>query len=1349
MPSFRSTSSPRLRATHALPLAGIILLVVFFGTPGRDDSQVARAQAPVIPPRPQAAAPPSRAAGPAVAYPVPAELRGRDLSQQTTEAAGAKSAGCITCHRGQHDPHFKPETVRLGCVDCHGGDAQTDDLQRAHVWPKFPEAWGSSANPIRSYTLLNHESPEFIRFVNPGDLRVAHLSCGTTSCHADQVLQVRKSMMTHGAMLWGAALFNNGSVPFKAARYGQSYSMNGAPQRLQTFPPPTQFEIEHKGVVPFLDPLPRFEVSQPGNVLRSFERGKREPQEIGIPNPFEDNGKPRAGLSARGLGTKNRTDPVMVGLQKTRLFDPTLNFLGTNDHPGDYRSSGCTGCHVIYANDRSVVNSGPYAKFGHLGLSFQPDPTIPRNQPGHPIKHQFTTAIPTSQCIVCHIHPGTNVLNSYTGYMWWDEETDGELMYPKEQKYPTAEEFTRSNMSNPDEAAARGNWSDPEFLARVAELNPQARHTQFADYHGHGWVFRAVYKKDRHGTLLDHRGEPVKSDSTAALMAAVNLPVELKERYRTPKAAEAQKASFKRAESNRDGLPVHQLDIHLEKGMHCIDCHFIQDAHGNTKLYGEVRAAIEIQCVDCHGSPGQRADLLTSGPASDTSAVESGKSGRDLAVLRTPFKERRFERRGDKIIQRSMVECDLSWEIKQVVDTINPRSKDYNQRAQLAKTVRFENDKMVWGNLPSGGENACAHASPKMSCITCHSSWNPSCFGCHLPQRANRKMPQLHNEGDVTRNYVSYNFQTLRDDVFMLAKDGNATANRIGPARSSCAIHVGSYNVNRESIYVQQQTISGDGMSGIAFSTNVPHTVRGGPPLDHDFKDPEGPRSKNGRPPNLGAYLPGTSDTKTCTDCHLSKAGDNNAILAQLLMQGTNYVNFIGRYCWVASGSHGLNAVVVTERDEPQTVIGSSLHEIAYPDNFRKHIENGGVLKHAHEHTGRDVSERFRRPEVLSIQARGEYLYAACGESGLRVFDIAFIDHKGFSERITTAPVSPLGQRFFVRTKYATAVAAPSTMAPDPTRQHQPGNHEQSVHALYGYIYVTDREEGLILVPAGTLLDGNPLNNFLGRELTFNPDGILQGARAITIVGTYAYISCDAGLVVVSLDDPKHPEVTSVIGEPFLKHPRAIQVQFRYAFACDEEGIKVLDITDLARPQPVGTLPMHDARSIYLARTYAYVAAGKQGLVILDIEHPTEPKIDQVFNAGGCINDLHDVKLGITYVSEFAYLADGENGLRVVQLTSPETPGNTGFSPRPTPRLVASFKLPLGAKAHSISKGVDRDRAVDESGNQLGVFGRVGARPLNAEEQRKMYMHNGHLWKVSDDPNDSVYTRIPYQTQGR
>src|SRR5262249_14820015 len=161
-------------------------------------------------------------------------------------------------------------------------------------------------------------------------------------------------------------------------------------------------------------------------------------------------------------------------------------------------------------------------------------------------------------------------------------------------------------------------------------------------------------------------------------------------------------------------------------------------------------------------------------------------------------------------------------------------------------------------------------------------------------------------------------------------------------------------------------------------------------------------------------------------------------------------------------------------------------------------------------------------------------------------------------------------------------------------------------------------------------------------------------------------------------------------------------------FVCDEEGIKVLDVTDLAHPRSVAALPMEEANAIYVARTYAYVAAGRQGLVILDVENPENPRIDQVFNANGRINDLKDVKLGITYTSEFAYLADGRNGMRIVQLTSPETPGNQGFSPRPTPQLIATFEIPGGGHARAIAKGLDRDRAVDESGNQIGVFGRIG-----------------------------------------
>jgi hypothetical protein len=564
--------------------------------------------------------------------------------------------------------------------------------------------------------------------------------------------------------------------------------------------------------------------------------------------------------------------------------------------------------------------------------------------------------------------------------------------------------------------------------------------------------------------------------------------------------------------------------------------------------------------------------------------------------------------------------------------------------------------------------------------------------------RANLKKPNLHNEGGDSRNWTTYNFQTLRDDIYFLAKDGHVTKNRIAPARSACAVLVSSQNQNREWIYSQQQTVSGGGFSGTAFSTYVPHTVR-------------------------------RTETRTCTDCHVSEANDNNAWLAQLLMHGTGLVNFIGRYAYVGEEHHGFEAVAVTERDEPQAVLGSRLHELAYPDRYRAHKARGDRLKEAYHHGG----------NVVSLQLRGEYLFAAQGKDGLRIYDVAQIDHKGFSERMVSAPVSPLGQRLYVDTRDATSVALPTTMTIDPSRKALPENLEQPVHPIYGYAFVTDREEGLVVVgPLDTLLDGDPRNNFVKRAATWNDEGVLSGASSMTLAGTVGYVTTPAALVVLDLNEPLKPRL---LGQVPLKGPKAVAVQFRYAFVLDAEGLKVLDVTDVANPKKPGpprpvdgaAVPIPHAHNLYLARTYAYVAAGEDGLVIVDIEKPEKPRVDQTFDAGGAIDDAHDVEIGMTNGSAFAYVADGRNGLRVIQIISAnDTPGAYGFSPRPTPLLVATYRT--HGPAIALSRGLDRDRAVDESGNQIGVFGRRGARPFNRDEQQRLYLRNGKLFTVAEMP---------------
>jgi hypothetical protein len=1285
-------------------------------------------------------------------------------AKQTVEQAEAKSAGCVSCHTKSDAAtmHTSP-AVRLGCTDCHGGDAgilgnpslKHDDpayvaaRDAAHVLPRYPNSWHypSSANPKRSYTLLNREAPEFVRFVNPGDYRVARESCG--ACHMATIEAGERSLMASGAMLFGGAAYNNGMVPFKSYIFGEAYTRDGKPAKIVSpGSPPGQLtkRQEARGALAALYPLPTWQVIPPGDVFRVFERGGRniatQFPEIGLPNPtgsiqrLEEPGRPDLKQSNRGPGTGLRVAIPVLNIHKTRLNDPYMWFMGTNDQPGDYRHSGCTSCHVIYANDREPRHSLTYAQYGRDGQTITDDPTIAsktasshgavkdghakddhdndhkgdpehsgaaEKESGHPLRHVFTRSIPTSQCMNCHMHQPNIFLNSYLGYTMWDYESDAPKMWPEKQKYPTAKEVREVEDRNPEGASPRGKWGDIDFLRNVYDLNPELKDTQFADYHGHGWNFRGVFKRDREGNLLDAAGKVVSPDDP--------------EKWR--KQGEGK---FVEPGVN-PGKAVHLMDIHAEKGMQCADCHFAQDSHGNGLIYGEVANAVEIDCKDCHGTADAYPTLLTSGPAAPP-------KGNNLALLRNPDGQRRFEWFFDNsgrriLIQRSIVDPKLSWPVRLVKDSVDPASPWFSiksARAKLMSRSGAEDGKFAFG--PGVSKKDRAHDPGEMACFTCHLSWTTSCGGCHLPIEANWKSTTHHYEGEETRNFATYNPQVARDEMFQLGRHQTTKGNQIAPVRSTSALVLSSTNLNRERIYIQQPPISSVGFSSQAFAPHFPHTVR-------------------------------TTETKTCSDCHLSAQDDNNAIMAQLTLQGTNFVNFMGLNAWAGLGD-GFEAVRVTEWDEPQAVIGSYLQKYAYPDYYRMHVEqNGRELKDWTRGKTFDGKlsgetqplEEFRNvfkgtgDKVSCLQLRGEYMFVAEGRGGFRVYDVASVANKGFSEPVVSAPFSPLGQNTHVDSTNATCMALATNQPIAPLRntaQMREINQEQSFLPIYSYAVVTDSVEGLILVNIDTLADGEFRNNFLKRAVTWNPDGVLKGARHVVLAGEVAYITADAGLVVVDLKDPLKPSLAAIMP---LTDARASAIQFRYLWVTDKDGVKLFDVTDLRKPiaVPSGTVPLADARRIYLARTYAYVAAKGDGLVILNVTRPAAPQVYQRVTFDGQLNDAEDVIVGTTNASLFAYVADGRNGLKVIQLTSPSSqPNFYGFSPAPKPELIAWVKTPSPALA--LSKGLDRDRAVDETGGQIAVFGRLGSRPFTRPEMERLFLNRrGFPFKVTDEADMSAW----------
>ncbi|MEM9301682.1 MAG: hypothetical protein AAGE01_06205 [Pseudomonadota bacterium] len=1231
---------------------------------------------------------------------------------QTWQEADAKSDGCASCHTAtDRKTMHASEAVVLGCTDCHGGDATvfwegapeapirveqehagdhdmspiaesvhgklryeekipvySDHYQgyidKAHVKPTLPESWNypSSTNPRGSFALLNEESPEFIRFTNPSDYRIAREACG--ACHLPVIRAAERSIMATGAMLWGGAAYNNGILPYKNYLLGESYTRDGEPAMIKN-PVPVTEEMKARGVIDALYPMPRWQTIPPADVFRVFERGGRNIvnlfPETGLPNPIgqvpggiqklEEPGRPDFRQSNRGPATGNRVAIPVLNIHKTRLNDPFMWFMGTNDNPGDFRHSGCASCHVVYANDRDPRHSGPYAEFGHTGVTQTADPTIPKDRKGHPLKHEFTRAIPTSQCMMCHMHQPNMFINTYLGYTMWDYESDAPAMWPEEQiDLPHGEKRTVLDR-NPEGAVARGKWMDLDFLEQVSEMNPELNDTQFADYHGHGWNFRAIFKRDRKGNLLDADGNIVEDD-----------------------------------DPNKWEKTVHMSSIHTDVGMHCVDCHFDQDSHGNGHIVGEVMAGVEIKCIDCHGTADEYPTLLTSG-------TMAPPAGHDLSLKRNPDGKKRFEWIDGTLIQRSLVNPGMEWEMSLLKDTSDPTHASYNAKSARAKLMSDDTASLDWGQHVRPEDRA--HKYENMLCYSCHTSWTTSCGGCHLPIEANWKSEVHHYDREKTRSFATYNPQVARDQMFQLGKHGPLKSGKTAPVRSSSALILSSTNANREKIYIQQPPISAAGYSSQAFAPHFPHTAR-------------------------------KTETKTCTDCHLSEENDNNAIMAQLLLLGNKFVDFLGYHAYVGT-ENAINAVQVTEWEEPQAVIGSYLQRYAYPANYREHEANSRELQQVWKHrTG---------GEANCVQHRGEYLFVSRGPKGTQVYDIASVANKGISQRMITAPFSPLGHNTRIKSENATCVVLPTTQPVQPSRNEgdlmRVDNMEQPFHPIYNYAFITDSVEGLIATDIDTLHDLEPRNNFLERQLTWNPGGLLNGAKFLTVAGTNFYVTTDRGVVVVDMDDPLKPSHITTIELPGA---RATALQFRYLYVTTPAGFQVVDVTDPTQPVvlPEAVVPIRDARKLHVARTYAYVASGSDGITIIDVTQADKPELYMTYNANGALNDARDVTVATTNASLFMYVADGRNGLKIVQLTSPEIqPKFYGFSPEPKPHLIATYAT--DDPALSISDALERDRAVDETGNQIAIFGRIGSRPFNLEEMQQLYLDDdGNPWFVHD-----------------
>lgn len=172
-------------------------------------------------------------------------------------------------------------------------------------------------------------------------------------------------------------------------------------------------------------------------------------------------------------------------------------------------------------------------------------------------------------------------------------------------------------------------------------------------------------------------------------------------------------------------------------------------------------------------------------------------------------------------------------------------------------------------------------------------------------------------------------------------------------------------------------------------------------------------------------------------------------------------------------------------------------------------------------------------------------------------------------------------------------------------------------------------------------------------------DGVAIDVR---VVGRFAYLADGAaGLKIVDINDPLHPQLVGALDTPGVAQDLKVQGGFAY-IADGAAGVVIVDVTDPANPIMRGQL--HDigtARGIDVEGNRAVVVTDA-ALYVVDVADRFAPLATGAVNIG----QLKDVVISGNY----AYVAAGNPGYRVVRLTDPTAPVVVGGDGSIVPRDV-------------------------------------------------------------------------------
>ena len=300
-------------------------------------------------------------------------------------------------------------------------------------------------------------------------------------------------------------------------------------------------------------------------------------------------------------------------------------------------------------------------------------------------------------------------------------------------------------------------------------------------------------------------------------------------------------------------------DIHYSKGMLCQDCHTSNDMHGDGFMTGANLGAVEIECQDCHGTTKKYPWELPLGYSDEFSMKEkTGKPRGTTKTLADYLKKGSIPKdKGDGFL--------LSTRGNPLTKAVRHGNKimmhlSSGKDIELTPLKKLKEDEKLSKKALVAMDKIEAHSS-KLECYTCHATWAPQCYGCHV--KIDYSEGKQNPDYLKASKYHDAHGMTGENNLKDFLVDGKVTETRSYLRWENPALSINGEGRVSPTIPGCQTTITVIGKNGKALLQN------------HIFKIPnvEGAGVEGQNAITMSQVQPHTISKKSrsCESCHTSK----------------------------------------------------------------------------------------------------------------------------------------------------------------------------------------------------------------------------------------------------------------------------------------------------------------------------------------------------------------------------------------------------------------------------------------------------------------------------------------------